>query len=165
MLPGPSHPTDALGLLMACHERIHRYLGGLGALAALEGSADPRVVPTAVSCLRYFRDGLPLHGQDEDHSLAPRLRALSPDAQVLEAMDRMSEEHAALDQGLPEVLERLADVAEGRAAPLVEPHRWLSELLTRHLAMEEATIFPAMSALPPAELDAIVAEIRGRRTA
>jgi len=106
MLPGPAHPTDALSLLMACHERIHRYLGGLSALSALsalegtdEGAGDPRVAPTALACLRYFRDGLPLHGQDEDHSLAPRLRALAPDARVLEAMDRMREEHEVMDRG------------------------------------------------------------------
>lgn len=164
MIPGtPTTADTPLGLLMACHERIHRYLGGLEALAALDDLSDPRAAPTARDCLRYFRDGLPLHGRDEDLSLAPRLRALGLEPRVLEAMDRMTEEHAEVERGLPEVLASLGAVARGQAAPLDQAHRWLSPLLLGHLALEEAHIFPEIVRLPQAEQAAIVDEIRARR--
>jgi len=164
MMPDAPPTSDApLDLLMACHERIRRYLGGVDALIAVNDPLDPRCPPTAAACARYFREGLPLHGQDEDLSLTPRLLAHGVDASVREALHQMREEHVAMDGGLPEVLALLDAAARGEAAALVEPQRWLSELLLSHIAAEEAAIFPAIALLPPDELAAITREIRARR--
>ncbi len=159
-------PADPLALLLACHERIDRYLGGLAELARMQDPEDPRVAPTAEAVARYLREGLPLHGQDEDLSLAPRLRALGYDPALESALARMEAEHVRMDEGLPDLLALLD------ALPLGEPdlgerleshHAWLDLLLRDHMAMEEAVIFPKIARLPEAERRAIVVEIRGRR--
>jgi len=164
MMPGDPHsPDDPLGLLMACHDRIRRFLGGFEALVALEDPRDPRAAPTAASCARYFREGLSLHGEDEDASISPRLLALSPGAAVVEAIAVMEEEHVAIHAGLPEALAALDATARGEVVPLEAPCRWLSTLLIGHIEAEEALIFPSLMLLPPEALDAIVDEIRARR--
>lgn len=159
-------PADVLGLMMACHERIDRYLRGFGLLARVEDPADPRAHAAAAACLRYFREGLPLHGQDEDDSLAPRLRALGADPTLEGVLARMEAEHAQMEQGLPEVWALLEAFAEGRppdAALLRARHLWLDELLRHHLALEEELVFPKIGELDVAERRLIVREIRARR--
>ena len=168
LLSRPAHddPADPLALLLACHERIERHLDGLGELAAVQDLDDPRIPPTVDALRRYFSEGLPLHGQDEDLSLTPRLLALGPDPELEALLSRMHAEHVQMDEALPDLLHLLSLVLEGDelALPhLMSHHAMLSLLLRDHMAMEEATIFPRIQALPEAERCAIVLEIRARR--
>lgn len=156
--------TRPLQLLEACHDQIRKTCRGLRALAAPENHGDPRVPATAEACARYLRVGLPLHGQDEDLSLAPRLRALSgvPVA-ALEALDTMDDEHATIDEELARLLPGLEALARGEAHEL-RPEVLIG-LLDRHLALEEARVFPLVPTLPEGDQAAIVREIRSRRAA
>lgn len=158
--------SDPIDAMMECHERIRRFTRGVGLVAATTDWSDERVAVTAARCARYFRHGLPLHGQDEDLSLAPRLRAAGVDERVHEALDAIAAEHVELHAGLAEILDILDAIAEGRQAAfdaLVDGHRWLDELLERHLRREEAVIFPAARDLPSRVREAIHAEMRARR--
>ncbi len=161
----PGVTADPVASFLECHDRIRTFLAGLGRLAALDDLADPRAPDAARACARYFSIGLPLHGQDEDESLSPRLRLVATD-DVLDALDRMTQDHREMDGGLPMLLAQLEGVIAGDPpAPeaLRASHRWLEALMDAHMAMEEAIIFPAARGLEAAELSAIAAEMRGRR--
>lgn len=163
----PEDPADPLALLLACHERIERHLDGLAELARVDDPHDPRVPPTIDALTHYFSEGLPLHGQDEDFSLAPRLLALGPDAELESALSRIHDEHVRMDESLPDLLYLLSLLREGDGAVLPNlrsHHAWLDLLLRQHMATEEATIFPRIPALPEAGRRAIVLEIRARRS-
>lgn len=152
-----------LGLLMACHERIRRYLGGLDALIALEDPEDPRARPTARDCARYFGEALPLHAEDEEASLVPRLRALDLGPRVIEALETMQRQHVAIEEQLPALVAQLQRRAEAEVvdlAPLAGP---FSALLLQHIAAEEEVLFGHIERLDPTEQRAFVREIRGRR--
>jgi len=162
----PEDPADPLALLMACHERIERHLDGLAELVKVEDPHDPRVPPTIDALVHYFSEGLPLHGADEDLSLAPRLLALGADAELEAALSRIHDEHVRMDEALPDLLYLLSLLREGDGDVLPHlgsHHAWLDLLLRGHMATEEANIFPRIAALPEAERRAIVLEIRARR--
>lgn len=165
MTPIPRGYADPLEWFEACHDRIRRYVGGLGLIVDLGDLADPRVPPAAAAAARYLREGLPLHGRDEDESLAPRLRRAAPD--VGPALDQLAADHARMDADLPALLADLAALAAG--AP-VDAQAFASRvaafagLMHSHLALEETTVFPAMAALPPEERAALLAEMHARRS-
>ena len=76
----PSAADDAVGLLLECHERIRSFLA-LARRIAEVGPSEPGSVPEAAARVRrYFTEALPLHAQDEEASILPRLRGL--DARV-----------------------------------------------------------------------------------
>lgn len=164
----PLYPVtaDPIGGMLECHDRIRRFLDGLARLVALEDLHDPRAPEAATACARYFREGLPLHGLDEDLSLAPRLRVFG-DADVDAALDCMAAEHAMLDRGLPSLLADLDTLAAGALVPrkqLVAGQEWLDALLRGHIELEERVVFPfARQALDEQQRTEIAAEMRGRR--
>lgn len=158
--------TTPLGLLMACHERIDRYLSGLEALVGFADLGASEAVNTAASVARYLRDGLPLHGEDEDDSLAPRLRAAARDPQLDEALDHLVDEHQQMMAGLPALLALLDAIVRREQidrGALAERQRWLDALLRGHVAFEEEEVFPSIDVLGSADQQAIVREIRARR--
>lgn len=158
--------ADPFVWFAACHDRIRRFVGGLERLAALDDLADPRVSPAAEQAARYFREGLPRHGEDEDLSLAPRMRALGVDAAVEAELARMTADHEEMDRGLPALLADLDALAAGRTvdpADLRARAAWLAALLLDHIAREEAVIFPAGQALGPADRAEMVREMDARR--
>lgn len=159
---------DAVGLLLECHHRIRAFTAMASRLAAA-GEAGPDAVRDAARRVhRYFAEALPLHARDEEESILPRLHGR--DAEVDRALETMSREHreheaplakvlagcAALERdpaALPQVAEQLAS-----AATELEAH------FARHLALEEAVVFPAMRRLLSAADDAtVVREMRARR--
>jgi iron-sulfur cluster repair protein YtfE (RIC family) len=165
----PAAAGDAVDLLLECHERIRSFLA-LARRIAEVGTSDPGSVSEAAARVRrYFTEALPLHAEDEESSILPRLRGLDPKVDAeLEAMTREHREHerpmgelvAACEQiaRAPETLSSLASVV-GRATEELERH------FAEHLGREEAVIFPAMRRLlDPSESAAIIRELRERRT-
>jgi hypothetical protein len=168
---------DAVDLLRACHERIRRF----SALSVRLGSSDGQAAPAAEvgdvarTLIHYFTRALPLHAEDEDRSLAPRLRSAATNAgqlAVVDAVARMSIEHGPLDSAIGDLARfwtRLAARPDelGAMAPDLQPAAaTMDALWSGHLAAEESIVFPAARALlPGAELDAILGEMRRRRAA
>jgi iron-sulfur cluster repair protein YtfE (RIC family) len=159
---------DAVNLLLECHERIRSFV----ALARRIGEVGPysrdSVAEAAARVARYFAEALPLHAQDEEESVLPRLRGLDPrvDAE-LEAMAREHREHerpmgeliAACEQ-IARAPGRLPDLEPVVASAAAELERHFAE----HLGREESVILPAVRRLLDRSSDAaIVREIRGRR--
>lgn len=137
-------------LLMACHERIRRFVGGMNLIAQLPDPADPRIPDACDQIARYLREGLPLHVRDEEESLAPRLPS--------EAAARMVREHREHE---PLLAEALAALASRDVPAIARSYARLHPEIELHLREEEEDIFPHLSQIVDPE--AFVAEIRARR--
>ena len=160
--------VDAIDLLLECHTRIRTFTAvalRLGQDASLD---DATILGGARSVARYFTLALPLHEQDEEVSILPRLRGQSP--QLDQSLDRMLRDHKAHElhvQGVILACEGL--VATPARAPslrvrLVEHARALLAHWASHLVEEEIVLFSAVrSALSAGEQAAILLEIRRRR--
>lgn len=159
---------DAVGLLLECHERIRSFLA-LAQRIAAAGPEEAAAVPEAAARVRrYFTQALPLHAQDEEETIVPRLRGLDPAVDA--ALQEMTREHAEHEAPLAALVGACEELANGPGrlealAPVVA--RAASELerhFAVHLAREEEIIFPAMRRLLDRSVDdQIVREIRARR--
>lgn len=158
------------GLLLACHDRIRTFTSMATRLASGGDAPPDRVRDAAERLLRYFRDAFPLHHDDEEESVMPRLRA-SGDAALAGTLDVLSAQHGeivplveALVELWKEARERPGDLA-ARTDRLGPPTARLAEILGAHLEIEESVMIPAVSRLPAGEREAIVREMRARRGA
>lgn len=159
--------TDAVGLLLECHERIRKFLAMARTLAAARGVPADELRGVAGQVRRYFAESLPLHIADEHEALAPRLAGSG--AEVAAALARMDADH---DDHAPHVTHLVALCDElvrdpGRlpavADELAAVANRLTDELGSHLELEERVIFPALRKLPARELDAIRVAMRERR--
>ncbi len=158
---------DLVDLLGECHVRIRRFVE-LAHEAAIRTDAPADQVSQACADVeRYFIEALPLHVADEEESIAPRLKGLSPE--VDRALDDMTHQH---QQHSPTLAELLRASAKVRAQPnhpgtrddLAKVAKDLQIEFEEHLTLEETVIFPAIRGLLPRETrDLIVDELRKRR--
>ncbi|HET9533620.1 MAG TPA: hemerythrin domain-containing protein, partial [Blastocatellia bacterium] len=122
--------------------------------------------------LRYFRVAAPKHTMDEEESLFPRMRACdNPQAQA--ALARLDSLHA--DHLLADELHRQIDavgtrwleegrLSSGRTHRLAEMLDELSDIYRRHIALEDAELFPlAARVLDRDEIEALGREMAQRR--
>lgn len=162
-------PEDAVGMLLECHARIREFVALARRLGDAADAPADVIQETARRVRRYFADALPLHAQDEEESLLPRVRGR--DAALdreLSAMAREHREHeeplarlVAACRALEQAPARLAEFRQAVASPAAE----LDEHFVRHLSREESAIFPALRRLLRADDDAaVVREIRARRS-
>jgi len=162
-------PTDLVGVLLECHDRIRRFIGVVGRLAEAETEDSSEIAEAAGAVRRYFSEALPLHIQDEELTLTPRLtgRDMVLDT-ALRAMREQHEFHDSLVEDVvrvstalaeqPTRIEELRDELETIAGRLARE-------LTAHLHQEEAIIFPAIKTLLTSdEQDSMLAELRARRS-
>ena len=171
----PENSFDTpLGLLSDCHRRIERFLEQLLHVTETAGGRplDPAQRDALEAALRYFREAAPLHTQDEEASLFPRLRAsgLPAARAALAALERLEADHDRADAAHAEVdrLGRawltdgtLPEAAAGRLAALLGD---LRETYRRHIAVEDSQIFPlANRALTPDEIAHVGREMALRR--
>jgi hemerythrin-like domain-containing protein len=161
-------PVDAIDLLLECHTRIRTFTAvalRLGQDASLD---DAAILDGARSVARYFTLALPLHEQDEEASILPRLKGRSP--QLDESLGRMTRDHKVHKphvQGVILACEGLLATparAPSLRASLAEHARALLTHWSSHLVEEEIVLFSAVrSALSAGEQAAILLEIRRRR--
>lgn len=150
--PFPLHRSPAAGfdqpfeLLAACHERMARTLALLERLGAhlAQHGCDTVARSAASDVLRYFDMAAPLHHQDEELHVLPRLREQGQAALAarLRAEHRVMEhEWAALRPDLVAVQAGTLDIGALGAARA----RWTSfaTLYRGHLGVEDAQAFPA----------------------
>lgn len=161
-------PTDVVGSLLDCHFRIRMFTRYAQRVAALEGSAAD-IAEMASRVERYFRVALPLHIEDEEASVLPRLRAAPVDTTVHAALDAMAAEHIAIDAQIEGLLPRWAAISREPAntlelaALLGEETAELSRRLDAHLELEERTLFPAIREHLRASAGVIRKEMTARR--
>jgi iron-sulfur cluster repair protein YtfE (RIC family) len=159
---------DLVDLLLECHERIRAF----GALARKLGEqsdfGSDDVVEASLGVVRYFTQALPLHVQDEEQSILPRLKGKQPAVDA--ALAQMQAQHASHQRPLERVVAICGDLARrATGAPELgaELHGLAQRLereLLEHLELEETVIFPAITLhLSADEQAAIVRELRARR--
>jgi hemerythrin-like domain-containing protein len=158
---------ELVDLLLECHGRIRQFLALACDIGARRELADTDVSEASSRVQRYFVEALPLHVQDEEVSVLPRL--LGRNAELDRTLSDMQREHAEHE---PLLSELLASAARLRDAPddlrmrlaLGEAAETLVRAFEPHLAREEAVIFPAVNQLlTPGERETIRAELRARR--
>lgn len=131
---GKRQEGDLVDQLLACHERIRRFI----ALAARpDCDAESRA-----AVIRYFTEALPLHVADEEELIAP-----------LVPTGEMHAEHVAHAP-------LLARLCAGDFTVALE----LAALFETHLVAEERDVFPLLRALPADVQVRIVDGIRRRRS-
>jgi len=167
---GPSNePSDIVGLLGACHDRIRFFIDLAVRLAATTDASDEEIREAATRVTRYFSESLPLHVADEEETVIPRLSGREPalDA-TLQAMHREHAEHepqlelllksCRILQSFPEQLPALRQILHDAASKLRED-------FNAHLREEENVVLPAIeSLLNDAEREAMLSELRARRS-
>lgn len=158
---------DLVDLLGECHQRIRRFIDLARRAASQPDAPRDQVAQACADVERYFVEALPLHVADEEESIEPRLRGLSPSVDL--ALDAMAQQHREHASKLEALLRATVRVRR-------EPHdeRARGELATAtialetefegHLALEENTIFPAIrELLSPETQESIIVELRRRR--
>ncbi len=158
-----------LDLLRDCHQRIRAFADLAKRLAEVDSPLDTEIVDAAHGVRRYFAEALPLHVEDEEHTLLPRLRGRSDEIDA--ALDRMSEEHLSHDRDVCALLALCAELeaSPSRLGEVRAPLRSLSgrlrEELERHLLGEEELLFPAVERwITVEEQQEMIAELRQRRS-
>jgi hypothetical protein len=163
-------PENPFQLLTECHQRIRTFVA-MGQRLAGAGGVPPNEVSEAARVVeRYFSVGLPKHVDDEDLSLAPRLRELELPPEVRDALRTMEYQHRSLEVILGRLLplwrelqsdpERLPALTPALAA---DSGRLALEM-EAHLLLEERVLFPfAGRQLPEGSLAALGSELRARR--
>lgn len=160
--------SAAATLLLECHDRIRAFLATARRIAEAEGAPPAQVAEAAAAVQRYFTVALPLHAEDEERSILPRLRGRDDATDA--ALERMVEEHRAHEATVRALVAICAELtaAPRRRAMLTPALRstlaWLDRHFAEHLGGEEAVVVPAMERLlSAAEDQAIFAEMRARR--
>jgi hemerythrin-like domain-containing protein len=162
----PEREPDVVDSLLACHQRIRRFLTVAGRVGA-GGDPAPQVIEACGQIARYFREAMPLHVADEEDSIRPRLAGRA--REIDRALSDMHEQHSAHEAALVELTSAADSVAAdpedaAARARMAAAARALDALLAPHLDLEEAVILPAIRRLLSArELADIALEIRARR--
>lgn len=158
---------EIVDLLLACHGRIRSFAAMAVAVGERTDLTDDDVVDGCARVQRYFSEALPLHMEDEEDGVLPRLHGRSPELDA--ALETMSEEHDAHAVLLRQLLALCASLrvdprdANARAALGPVAKQLLVEL-EEHLAAEERIVFPAIRELLTSEQQAeMVRELRARR--
>ncbi len=161
--------SDPAELLHECHDRIRQHMRGASALAGAAAD-DPAIAPTAQAVHRYFRIALPLHAQDEDVSVGPRLADTGLPDSYHQAVADMTAQHADIDAVLDRLLPAWRRLVEEPSAldsireTLTADTAALEALWRIHLEMEEQIVFPLIAQrLDESTRATIVSEMRDRR--
>ncbi len=168
--PGPSAGFDQpFELLQACHGRMERSLALLERLAAhlAAHGADAQARDAAADLLRYFDIAAPLHHEDEELHVLPRLRAAGHAAMAA----RLRGEHQVMERewaGLrPDLVAVQAGTLTADELPAAR-QRWdaYAALYRGHLAAEDRYAFPmARADLTPDQACAMGEDMARRRGA
>ena len=171
-MPIPLHvsrgPLDLVDTMLECHARIRSFVEVAKKIGTARESTPSQVASAAADVQRYFRHGLPLHVEDEEKSLIPRLRGRSAELDAaLAAMEAEHREHEApLARLLATMDELMVDPsAHARIATSVtEAAEQLGSAFEHHLGNEERKILPHVrTLLSKSEQSQILAELRARR--
>ena len=166
----PAVESDAVDMLLACHQRIRHFTAIAARLADAGDALPPEIANAAEAVHRYYSIALPLHEADENDSVYPRLRRSLTDAGELASLQAMVDQHGPIDEVVARLIPRWAELQASperlgaHAAQLRADAARLQELWEEHLALEERIVFPLLRArLSPEDLQGIHAEMKLRR--
>jgi hemerythrin-like domain-containing protein len=152
--PRPPAPGDhdGFGVLDACHRQTVVALDRLEILVdRLEsGEVDAQAKALASEVVEHFSTVARQHHQDEERHVFPRL-ASSADAETVQAVLRLQQDHYWLEEDWLEMWPHLDAVACGRTSfdldVLREATAVFVALSRDHIALEESLLYPQARAL------------------
>jgi hemerythrin-like domain-containing protein len=158
-------------MVLECHERIRRFVSLAEVLAAPPADATPEQISEAArDVLRYFTVALPLHEEDEEKSIAPRLAGKSLGADAERTLAELAPQHREIEELVAALMRRWREIAGeperiGTLRTVIgAPTKRLKQLFDAHLEGEEKRLLPAVrKALDKDELAKIKDEIAARR--
>lgn len=168
MSADPSARRDVVEVLLEGHTDARHVASLASALAGCNATSGAQV--TARELSDRLQWVLPLHCEDEDVSIAPRLRGRHHRIDV--ALDELKLQHLSLEAPLARL--RLLCGAVARDVSRLHALRFelasaaedLTRRLAAHHAFEESAVFPALKRLLYAdELESIAGEMQARRVA
>lgn len=132
-------------VLTECHDRIRAFVDLAVDIGERPDANGSEVAETAARIERYFSKALPLHVEDEEASILPRLRGRT--SRIDAALARMHEQHEVYDAMIRRVCTHasaLARTPDDRSARegLAAVARPLRLFLLEHLEAEEKIVFP-----------------------
>jgi len=142
---------DGLDLLDACHVQTALALGKLAALMPRlrEHGADPVARALAREVVDFFTTTSRPHHQDEEQRIFPALMA-GDDAGIVQAVLRLQQDHAWLEEDWFELAPQLDALAGGQnwfdIDILCDGVAIFVALSLDHMALEESLIYPAARA-------------------
>lgn len=172
--PGLTSPSvgfdEPFEMLAACHERVQRSLDLLQRLIAHvdQHGCDANARSAAADVLRYFDLAGPLHHEDEERHVFPRLKD-HPDATVRAAVAELQADHLRLHAQWAQLRQVLLRWQRDPAAPLPRPEddALMDAFVAsyeRHIPLEESIVYPAARpAFDAAALARIGHEMAARR--
>ncbi len=161
---------DPIGLMVACHRRIERFLAVMIEVAIRRSGStltetDRSAMDTA---LRYFRDAAPHHTADEEYGLFPALA--QADGRVVCELPDLERDHRRAERLHSTVdelgLAWLRDDAlnESNMRDLQSALDDLAALYREHIRTEEERVFPeAQRTLSQQDLEKIGRDMASRR--
>lgn len=166
---GPRQASDSLvDLLLECHQRIRSFCGLACRIGERSDYGSDEVAEACLGVIRYFTQALPLHVQDEEQSILPRLIGKQP--QVDEALAILRSQHVSHQRPLERLVILCRELAQPSTASaelgleLRSLASGLERELSEHLELEESLVFPAIPAYLSAGVQAeVVHELRTRR--
>ena len=148
---------DPIALLLACHDKIlaHCHL--------LEGLLDTPDKAVATQVHRYFNTSAPLHQQDEEEDLFPRINGQS--LKIAELVHKLKKEHQAMDSLWGTLAAELKSPPEnGFSEVFVSATREFCRLNRDHVALENRNLLPvAAGSLSQQDLGALGETMAARR--
>jgi hemerythrin-like domain-containing protein len=164
----PPRSDEVPDVLVDCHLRLRHFTGLAVELAAQQRPAPGQVREVATQVHRYFTVALPLHEEDEERSLFPRLLARVPTlAQTIRALREAHEVHAVRVGALVALCHELQTWPERFPAlreEVAKAAAVLAETWQVHFTTEESELFPpAKTMLTTEDRGAIREEMRARR--
>ena len=167
---GASKPRseDVPDVLVDCHQRMRQFTTLAAELAARPSVPPEEVREVAAQIHRYFTVALPLHEEDEERSLFPRLLARA--RELAPTIASLREDHAAHAERVAALLSVCGELksaperADALRGALGRAAQALADAWSLHLTAEEQDVFPAVRTVLSAEdRDAIRREMKERR--
>jgi iron-sulfur cluster repair protein YtfE (RIC family) len=163
-----SHANDIVDLLLACHRRIVEHLVIARRIANADATTNPESIRMAAHRVRrYFGDAFPLHKQDEEDDIFPRLLGRGDELDA--AIGELIRDHDVHDAQVAAIVELCAriehDPTQHRAlaSRLTDTVQALGHELDAHMKLEERIVFPAIAMMATLEKQEILVAMRNRR--
>ena len=163
LFPSPGAGFDQpFEMLYACHERVQRSLDLLSRLVAhvRQHGTDDQAARAAQDVMRYFDIAAPLHHEDEERHVFPRLEQ---GPQLREAIARLRAEHDEFHRLWGLLRAQLQAVATGGTGldidALAQAAQAFVDIHIDHVATENDQVFPAARAQVQREGDTARAAI------
>jgi hemerythrin-like domain-containing protein len=139
--------NDRFKALDLCHQQIHEHLNQLtDLLGQLEAHSDtPHCRLTAKNIEGFFSDTARDHHAEEERNVFPNL-LLSDDAQLVQAVLTLKQDHGWIEQNWLELAPMLRAIASGEDwvdnAELIHHVEVFLTLCRDHIALEETLVYP-----------------------